>query len=337
MATRATLAFFLLISGPVCAQNADPANVAKAQAYVDLSGMLFKSKNFADALDALRKAEPLLTGDPSLGVRALQHRAVSGGTRTPGRVRGGLRPVSLQPDEARRQARARDALARLTTTSVATLAVQCTPAAVKIRLGNGAVRVCPAEVRLAAGRAVVHASAPGFVPRDYEAAAVAGKRTELVVALSPTPMPSSCGLCLHLRLLASRLRPSSPTGATKPIATSPEPAPPSARQIHTSLRPCAVGIPAQRARGANRKRQTDELAALRLKAALDGGGWARGAGGAVRERPSGDGVRGLNGLDPWRLQAAADAPRAGAGPPCEQRCGCGVGAGVRPGAAGSRA
>ena len=47
---------------------ANPANVAKAQADVDLSGTLFKAKDFAGALDALRKAEPLLAGDPSLGV-----------------------------------------------------------------------------------------------------------------------------------------------------------------------------------------------------------------------------------------------------------------------------
>lgn len=65
MAIRATVLFTLLLSGPVHAESANPANVERAQAYIDLSGTLFKSRDFAGALDALHKAEPLLTGDPS--------------------------------------------------------------------------------------------------------------------------------------------------------------------------------------------------------------------------------------------------------------------------------
>lgn len=195
MAIRATLLFSLLLSGPVFAQNADPANFAKAQAYVDLSGTLFKSKDFTGALDALRKAEPLLTGDPSQSVARFNIARCLEELGRPVEAAAAYDLYLTRPDEARRQARARDALARLTTTSVGTLAIRCTPAAGRIRVGDSAERTCPAEVRMAAGPTVVHASAPGFLPRDFQAAAVAGKRTELVVSLSPQaivrPVPAA--------------------------------------------------------------------------------------------------------------------------------------------------
>lgn len=225
MVIRATVLLALLLSGPVSAQNADPANVAKAQAYVDLSGTLFKSKDFAGALDALRKAEPLLTGDPSQSVARFNIARCLEELGRPVESAAAYDLYLSQPDEARRQARARDALARLTTTSVATLAVRCTPAAVEFRLGDGPERACPAEIRLAAGSTVVHASAPRFVPRDYPTAVVAGKRSELVVALSPTPpvvvMPTPSARAPSSRESAPAS--AGPTiAATEPIATSPE-------------------------------------------------------------------------------------------------------------------
>ncbi len=216
MATRTTVVFLLLLAGPVLAQNADPANVAKAQAYVDLSATLFKSRDFAGALDALRKAEPLLTGDPSQGVARFNIARCLEELGRPVEAAAAYDLYLTQPDEARRQARAREALARLTTTSVGTLAIRCTPIETRIRVGDSAERACPAEVRMAAGPAVVHASALGHLPRDFQAAVVGGRRTDLDVSLSPTPAEV---------VAAAPPSESSTIAVTEPVAAAPEPAP----------------------------------------------------------------------------------------------------------------
>ncbi len=222
MTVRAACLLALLFPVTVAAQvavaesPAVPANVAKAQAYVDLSGTLFKTKDFAGALDALRKAEPLLAGDPSLGVARFNIARCLEELGRPVEAAAAYDLYLTQPDEARRQTRAREALAKLTTSTVATLAVGCAPATTKVRVGDGPTLACPAEIRVAAGLVVVHGSAPGFTAADLNATAVAGKRTDLSVVLSPlvaVPLPAQTSVA-----------PAPPAGPAA-VAVAPEPAP----------------------------------------------------------------------------------------------------------------
>ena len=235
MSLRAALVIASLFPGMAGAQTADPASVAKAQAYVDLSGTLFKTKDFAGALDALRKAEPLLAGDPSQGVARFNIARCLEELGRPVEAAAAYDLCLSQPDEARRQTRAQDALAKLTTTSVATLVVQCKPPASPIRLGDSAERACPTEVRAPAGPVVVHASATGFGPRDFQATAVAGKRTEVVVTL--TPLPPAVAVAPVPTPSTSRPQAPASTGPTAvaaaPVTTAPEP--PASRVLPYSL------------------------------------------------------------------------------------------------------
>jgi hypothetical protein len=187
MNLRATLWIVLLtVAGTVNAETAKPADLARAQAYVDLSATLFKAQDFAGALDALERAAPLLVGEPSLSVARFNIARCLEELGRPADAAAAYDQYLASPDDARRQQRAREALARLTSTTVATLGVSCVPDDARVRIGDGEERDCPTEFRVPGGPAVIRASATNFVPSEYDVIAAAGARTDVVVELQPS-------------------------------------------------------------------------------------------------------------------------------------------------------
>jgi hypothetical protein len=192
---RIALASSLILTWPAASRAAPSTEAAKAQAYVDLAGRLFDARDFAGALTELRRAEPLLSGDPALAVVRFNIARCLEELGRPIEAAEAYETYLAQSDEPRRQARARAALEKLERERLGVLSIRCEPDDAEVEVQGIGARTCPVSLRVLAGAYELEVRRAGYATRRFRYEVVAGTRTEASPALAPmvapTPAPVS--------------------------------------------------------------------------------------------------------------------------------------------------
>lgn len=192
------LFFCLLCAAPGLAQDAEPevplepdqaADIAKAQALVNVAVGHFRAKNFEAALEPLMQAERIAVraNDPALAsIRFNVARCLEELERWPDAIAAYEAYLEL-PDDSHRKARAWKAVKVIEARAYGRLQVLCMPEGARVTIAerSDAPKVCPVRLeRVKPGTYHVSASHPGHVKAERTVVVAAGldQRVEMRLA-----------------------------------------------------------------------------------------------------------------------------------------------------------
>lgn len=170
------------------AASASAASIADAQAFVNSASQAFRKGDFAAALEALRKAEPIVAeaNDPTLAAIRFN---IARCLEELGRSKEALDAYALYlrtPDDSARKSRAQLAVKSLKRKVFGGIAVTCEPAGAMVTI-TGLVdtpTACPVrKEEVKPGTYQVKVAFDGYTPAERELTVGAGDPTALTVAL----------------------------------------------------------------------------------------------------------------------------------------------------------
>jgi len=166
----------------------------KAQAYVDLAASFFQEKSYAEALAELRKAEPLLAGDPAQAAVRFNIARCLEEMKRPGEALAAYGLYLVSDDQGPKRARAEAAVTKLKAEHFGRLGLTCLPEGAMVTLEGGPEglkeeRRCPVSAELPAGQYAAWIRAAGHDERRIELVLSVGQaRVERVELRKFAPM-----------------------------------------------------------------------------------------------------------------------------------------------------
>ncbi len=182
------LLFALLLAASAAAQAA----LAEAQALVNEAAAHFRAKEYAEALAALQKAEPIAreANDPALAsIRFNIARCFEELERWQ-EARGAYEAYLELPDDSHRKARAWDAVKALEARVLGAAEIACRPAGAQalVKEHPGAGRICPVRLgKLEPGTLHVTVQLDGYLSEEHTIEVRAGRTAALDVTLKRDP------------------------------------------------------------------------------------------------------------------------------------------------------